>query len=425
MTNYSKTLLYNVKKRKRVDAMKWNLLQKEQRTMLSEYGKRRLVLYADTLEELAGSFERDMSFDTKVSGLQLYLLKTKQEQSILLADQLTETANIIKDLANETYATSNLLMKLQKKIERELRDNNLLIQNLYVVEIDEHMEIGMEVSAKKEEIFYTDELADYLSEICDRKLKQHEDNPTYVQDEPRMLIFEEEVNYFLLEGIARAKKEKEEDSGDSFFMREFARGIYLIALSDGMGSGSIAAKESEQLLELLEKFMETGFHVDKSIVLLNTLIFLQKKEEHTLTLDTCEIDLYQGTCRFLKYGAGASFIKRGRRIWKVGGESLPLGVFSKQEPDESAYGLESGDYLIMMTDGVLDAFLEEQCQDEDFNSYELLDQNDIEIKKVLADLSFQNPKQMAASIINVAITKAGGHVMDDMTVLVFGIFANK
>ena len=394
--------------------MKRSVLQQEKHNILPEYGKKRLILYADTLQEIAGSFEDEMHSTDTEEGMQLYLLKTRQEHNSLLADQLSETADALKELANETYATSGLLERLKRKIEKGLTENDLIIEELYVVEIEEHLEIGMKIKARVDEMFYTDELMEYLSELCHRKLRSNEANPTFVHEEAKLLIFEEEVNYYILDGVARAKKENESESGDSYLIREYARGMQLIAISDGMGSGVEAAKDSERLLDLLDKFMETGFHVDKAGTLLNSLICLNNTEDHTVTLDTCEIDLYQGTCRFLKYGAGASFIKRGKHIWTVSGESLPLGVFSKEEPDENAYGLEDGDYLIMMTDGVLDAFSSDYTLDGNIGS----------LKEFLADLSFENPRQMAVMIINAAITRAGGRIRDDMTVIVFGIFAN-
>ena len=75
------------------------------------------------------------------------------------------------------------------------------------------------------------------------------------------------------------------------------------------------------------------------------------------------------------------------------GESLPLGIFSKDDPDDRAYGLEDGDYLIMMTDGVLDAFLSDYAPDGNMEA----------VREFLAGLSFENPRQMAIMIINAAI----------------------
>lgn len=391
--------------------MKWNLMEREEvsHTVMPEYGRRKLILYADTLKEIAESFE-EMPKEEAKSQLQLYLYKARQEQNTLLAGQLDETARVLSELASETYATSYLLERLRKKIAKGLRENGLIVKDLYVIETKEHIEIGINLKAAGDEMYHTDDLMEFVSDLCHRKLRQNGANASFVHDEPVTLIFEEEVNYFVIEGVAKAKKEGENDSGDSYLLKECGRGIYLAALSDGMGSGSEAAKDSEKMMDLLDKFMETGFHLEKATTLLNSMMYLQGRKERTLTLDSCEVDLYQGTCRFLKYGAAVSFLKRDKKVWRIGTSSLPLGIFPKVEPEEFVYGIEDGDYLIMMTDGVVDAY--------ESNG------NVMPLQEFIGQLEYENPKQMANMLMNMAIADAGGRILDDMTVVVLGIWAN-
>lgn len=391
--------------------MKWNLMERDEveRNIMPEYGRRKLILYADTLREIAESFE-DKPQKEEGSGMQLYLYKERQEQNTLLAGQLDETARVLNELAKETYATSYLMERIRKKIWKGLRENGLIVKDLYVIEIKERLEIGMTVRAMDDEIYHTDDIMEYMAELCHRKLRQTDSNASFVHRDAVTLIFEEEVNYFVVEGVAKAKKEGEIDSGDSYLLKEFGKGVYFAVLSDGMGSGSDAAKDSGRMMDLLDKFMETGFQLEKAIVLLNSMMYLQGKNERTLTLDSCEINLYQGTCRFLKYGAAASYIKRDKKVWKIDSNSLPLGVFSKGEPDDAAYGLEDGDYIIMMTDGVADAYETKYGK--------------LSLEEFIGKLEYENPKQMANMIINMAITRADGKIQDDMTVVVLGIWSN-
>ena len=177
-----------------------------------------------------------------------------------------------------------------------------------------------------------------------------------------------------------------------------------------MGSGEEAAKDSEKVMDLLDKFMETGFHMEKATVLLNTMMFLRGAKERTLTLDSCELDLYQGTCRFLKCGAAVSFLKRDRKVFRIGANTLPLGVFAKTEPEEFVYGVEDGDYIIMMTDGVADAFDNGKSA--------------VSLQEFIGQLEYENPRQMAGMLLNMAIANAEGKINDDMTVIVLGIWAN-
>ena len=391
--------------------MKWNIMEREDisHSVVPEYGRRRLILYADTLKEIAESFEEIPEVEGK-SQLQLYLYKTRQEQNVLLAGQLDETARVLSELASETYATSYLMDRLRKKILKGLKENGLIVKDLYVVEAKEHLEVGMNIRASDEEIYHTDDLMEFVSEICHRKLRHNSANASYVHEEPVTLIFEEEVNYFVIEGIGKAKKEGESHSGDSYLLKEFGKGMFLAALSDGMGSGEEAARDSEKMTDLLDKFMETGFHMEKATSLLNTMMFLRGAKERTLTLDSCELDLYQGTCRFLKCGAAASFLKRDKKVFKIGANTLPLGVFAKTEPEEFVYGVEDGDYIIMMTDGVVDAYESSRSA--------------ISLQEFIGQLEYENPRQMASMLLNMAITNAGGKVNDDMTVIVLGIWSN-
>lgn len=391
--------------------MKWNLMERNEtdHSIMPEYGRRKLILYADTLKEIATSFEETPRKEPD-THMQMYLYRERQEQNTLLAGQLDETARVLNELAVETYATSYLMERIRKKIYKGLRENGLVIKDLYVIEIKEHLEIGMSVRAADDEIYHTDDLMEYISELCHRRLRQIESNASFVHRDPVTLIFEEEVNYFVVEGVSKAKKEGEEDSGDSYLLKEFGKGMYLAALSDGMGSGAVAAKDSGKMMDLLDKFMETGFHMEKAITLLNSMMYLRGERERTLSLDSCEIDLYQGTCRFLKYGAAVSFLKRGEKVWKIGANSLPLGIFSKEDPEEAAYGLEDGDYIVMMTDGVTDAY------ENRFGAMPL--------EEFIGRLEYENPRQMANMLMNMAITNANGKIRDDMTVIVLGIWSN-
>ena len=73
------------------------------------------------------------------------------------------------------------------------------------------------------------------------------------------------------------------------------------------------------------------------------------------TLDVCLFDLYRGSCEFVKAGAAATFIKKKDKVEKIVSTTLPIGVIQNIEIDREVCDLESGDYVVMVTDGVLDA----------------------------------------------------------------------
>ena len=85
-----------------------------------------------------------------------------------------------------------------------------------------------------------------------------------------------------------------------------------------------------------------------------------------------------------------------------------MGVFKK--PDLEAVGrtLMDGDYIVMISDGVLDAL--SQGIGEDM------------LSELIGNTNLENPGEMANAILNFCIHQSRGKIRDDMTVLVIGIW---
>ena len=54
-------------------------------------------------------------------------------------------------------------------------------------------------------------------------------------------------------------------------------GRFVMCLSDGMGSGMEACKESETVVELLEQFMESGFSQETAAKMVNSALVLKAR----------------------------------------------------------------------------------------------------------------------------------------------------
>lgn len=71
------------------------------------------------------------------------------------------------------------------------------------------------------------------------------------------------------------------------------------------------------------------------------------------TLDLCRIDLYRGECETVKAGGAAGFIKRSDRVEKIQSRQLPLGMSASEDISEKKWQLNSGDLVILVSDGVV------------------------------------------------------------------------
>ena len=103
-----------------------------------------------------------------------------------------------------------------------------------------------------------------------RQMRAAADTKTFISKEPVNYVFYEDTVYRNVQGIARVKKDGAKISGDNFSFLELERGEFLLGLSDGMGSGSMACKESEMVLDLVERFLEAGFSVETAIRMMNS-----------------------------------------------------------------------------------------------------------------------------------------------------------
>ncbi len=220
------------------------------------------------------------------------------------------------------------------------------------------------------------------------------------------MVLVEDTMYRVTTGIARVAKAGEEISGDTFSCMPLSNGEMLLALSDGMGSGPVAQEESQTVIELLEQLTETGFSKEISLRLINALYLTTDDNIRYATADVVVLDLYEGTSQYLKSGAAATWVRHEGKVEEIQGQALPVGIVKDEKPYIQKGKIYSGDYVIMMTDGVLDAFLGEE---DVLIGY--MEQN----HKI-------NPQEWAEDILTLALKQKNGQAMDDMSVIVAGIW---
>ena len=148
------------------------------------------------------------------------------------------------------------------------------------------------------------------------------------------LVFTEAQRYVVeTEHATLAASEK---SGDNYRFLNLKNGKFIIAISDGMGTGARPAKESEAILELLDSFLEAGFDSRIAVRLINSIMIMKSEDSAFVTLDLCIIDLYTGDAQFIKTGAEPSFIlNSGGRVRSVTSSTLPVGIIAEAEADIS------------------------------------------------------------------------------------------
>ncbi len=212
-------------------------------------------------------------------------------------------------------------------------------------------------------------------------------------------------NYTVEIGVAQLAKDGEEVSGDYYSLLSLKEGKQVIILSDGMGSGEKAKKESKATVCLLEEMLEVGLPRNLIFKTVNTVMQFRSGEETFATVDLAMLDLQEGRMELCKIGAAPSFIKRGQQVKELNGTSLPLGILAEVNMEIKKEKLENEDILIMVTDGISEAGV----RVDGFSSW---------IKKNLLEKNTLHPQLIADSLLEEACVRNRGYSLDDMSVIV-------
>ena len=378
---------------------------------VSDLCRRRLLNYADSFYELARSYDRE--FCPSEDDRQTVLSERRLwENRQILKSHLNEMAKIMTEVACEVLCYRPMEDKKKRLIVRAMHEEGIRVENpCYISRDDGNESVVLTMSTEKRAGASAEEAADMISVLLDRRLQLSASSPFVIDRNPQSFILEKEARFLALTGFARAIKENETVSGDNYAVLEAERGRLTVMLSDGTGSGEQAGKDSEQVLDLTEKFLEAGYSTDAAVKMINTALFAMGEDKNHPTLDICEIDLYSGSCELRKVGGAATFLKREREIEQLSESNLPLGIFQQAQLQPIQRGLRDGDYLVMVSDGVVDAFEELDYENT--------------MCAVLAEMKEQNPGELADKLLREALIAAGGRIKDDMTVGVIGIWETR
>lgn len=323
--------------------------------------------------------------------------------------QLTSFAKMIQYTTRELDAGIFQDDHLEKRIKAALKKENVkLLSVVFYMTQQGKYEVHLTVKAMKGRVVLAKDVAFLVGKCIGRTMILRQGERLVIGEEYGTIACMEGAKFQTLQGVARIGKGLEEISGDTFLMKDLPGGRKGVALSDGMGSGEEAFRDSTMVVEMLEELLEAGFPVETAVQMMNTALVTGREEVKFCTLDVCLFDLYQGSCEFVKAGASATFIKRKKEVEKIESTTLPIGVVQNIELDREERNLESGEYVIMVTDGVTDA-LPEGAQEE-------------KIVEFIRETDIVNPTEFARGILSQVLKSSGGMPMDDMTVLVIGIW---
>ena len=334
--------------------------------------------------------------------------------------------NVQAQLDGVSKAISSIAVKMEKEINKNKDFDDEKSKVIKALEIKEILVDGIEIN-KKENRYFIDvylkedskisENADFdkiqkvLEKSLNTKLMRNETKIKKLSKQGKRIISYLSADKYILQiGQATKVKDGSPVSGDSLLQIRLNDGKYLIALSDGMGTGPDARKSSQIAIKMLERLLMSGFDKDTSIDLINTTI-MNTNEEIFATLDIAIVDLYNGKIEFIKNGACPTYIKNKKKVQIVKSLSLPAGILKDINLTTYDKDIQEQDILVMCSDGILDANVE-------YKNKELW------VKYMLEDIETTNCQKIADLILNEAVDNSYGMAKDDMSVIVCKLSCN-
>ena len=331
-----------------------------------------------------------------------------RENRYVIAQQLDAMACLMEEWAKARVNIDEKTQMLLSQIEFQAREKGLLTEDLHIYEENKRICVEGYVFTKWNGGIPSKHYLAAVEKAVGKPMRMGKDGKNILTQEPVLVTLYEDTHFYGLQGIATEKKTGSFISGDSFSFFAMDDGNYHICISDGMGSGARANQESEMVVDLLQKFIEAGFRKETAIKLMNSAMVLQGEENSYSTLDYAMIDLYTGQLEMIKIGGAATFVKRKHAVEIISEETLPAGADVHMEIKSVKKRLADGDFLVMVTDGVIEYLHVENPKET--------------LASIIASVQTDNAGVLAETILEQVLAYMGGHAVDDMTVLVTGIW---
>lgn len=413
-------------------------------------GKEENILYDDIFnsDNLFNEIFEQLTREHEITRELIITLFAKYEKYIIGAEENDFVENDLEDMVksiNKAFDVSKINFVWKKKLKE--KDKNVSIQLQGVS--DAINDLAEDIKGDKEEIYIekkeliTKLLLQKEISVVGLKIKESEskrkiiniytkfEEDSYVENGKKIekilsKVFEEEISlqkykkmtkenvciyrfmsndkFNLKIGIARAKKHDSPVSGDTCLQTKLNDGKYLLAISDGMGSGPEARKSSKIAIKMLEKMLSSGFKKDVSLKMINSTLNANDDDMYA-TLDVLILDLFDGNMELIKNGACPTYIKRHKEVELINTIALPTGIVENIDLSALEKDIQDGDIIVMCSDGIIES-------QEEFLHKELW------LKYFLEEIKTDDVQEIADIIISEAIDNDYGKEKDDMTVIV-------
>ena len=194
-------------------------------------------------------------------------------------------------------------------------------------------------------------------------------------------------------------KEGETACGDTVAHFETDEGKLCLLISDGMGSGPEAQRESRNAARLLEQFLRADVEPEAALKTINAALNLRGEETGSFTtVDLLVMDVRTREAALYKYGAAPTYVKRHGTVRRLAGTALPAGLQEPRTlPAPIRFPVERDTFVLLVSDGVAG------------------DEGDEWLQNTLAGWQGDDPQRLASLLMGESRRRGG--LKDDCSIL--------
>ncbi|MFZ5646247.1 MAG: stage II sporulation protein E, partial [Bacillota bacterium] len=272
----------------------------------------------------------------------------------LVGEQLRGMADVIEKIAGEFHFSLKDGGRADSALKHRLRQLGLPVKEIIISDTGGKAEISATMKSCRGDLDCRYRVAPVISELMEQHFSATgctcEGQPA---DSLCRFRLYQGTHYRVEVGSALAGKDGNPVSGDVFDFMQLKGGKFAAVLSDGMGVGEEAARESATAVSLIRRMLEAGLDVETVIKSVNSVQALKRPEESFATVDMVIINLYSGQAEFIKIASPPTYLIRGGRLRSIRASSLPVGILSDIDISITEKKLASGDVVVMLTDGIM------------------------------------------------------------------------
>lgn len=282
-----------------------------------------------------------------------------------------------------------------RRLRRVMAEHAVPVTLSYVRRVEGHAQVAFELEHITGAWKQAQELCDLTAQVMEAAMQ-------VVQVDGDRVTLSECPPYALEVGTVLQPVTGKKESGDAVWYGQIQDGRALVVLSDGMGHGRQAAFMSRQTVELIRLCMDASYSRQQTVTAVNGMLLMGGSGERFATADILVVDLWNGHATLDKLGSSPSYLVKDDQMIRLVCDALPLGILERVEARTDALNLSAGDAIVMLTDGVEDAFT-----------------NQALLEATIWDALEETDETEAASVIlQRAMAEADASRMDDQSVVI-------